>query len=160
MAVYLGVNGFTGTDGNPGLKVIGTRRAPSTYGKYPMRDSITPYVLQYQLKRNLRPFTREEIQQLPTGQSGVYVLWRKTGTEERNECLYVGESTTCVRRRLLQHHLNAQNDGLHSQLRMFGRIVQFSVEFTEDAEDTILLEAELIREWKPKTNLKMNPDKS
>ena len=76
-----------------------------------MPDSVTLYVLQYQLKRNLHPFTREEILQLPTGRSGVYVLWRKTGTEGRNECLYVGESTTCVRRRLLQHHSNAQNDG-------------------------------------------------
>ena len=84
----------------------------------------------------------------------------KTGTEGRNECLYVGESTTCVRRRLLQHHSNAQNEGLHSQLRMFRSIVQFSVEFTEDAEETVSLESELIREWKPKTNLKMNPDKS
>ena len=73
-----------------------------------MRDSVTPYVLQYQLKRNLRPFTREEILQLPTRRSGVYVLWRKTGTEGRNDCLYVGESTTCVRRRLLQHYSNAQ----------------------------------------------------
>ena len=55
-----------------------------TNGNYPMRDTVTPYVLQYQLKRNLRPFTREEILQLPTGQSGVYVLWRKNrhrGTE-------------------------------------------------------------------------------
>ena len=125
-----------------------------------MRDTVTPYVLQYQLKRNLRPFTREDILQLPTGQSGVYVLWRKTGTEGRNDCLYVGESTTCVRRRLLQHYSNAQNDGLHSQLRMFRPIIQFSVEFTEDAEETVLLETELIREWKPKTNLKMNPRES
>ena len=125
-----------------------------------MRDSVTPYVLQYQLKQNLRPFTREEIRQLPTGLTGVYVLWRKTGTEGRNECLYVGESTTCVRRRLLQHYANAQNDGLHSQLRMFRPIIQFSVEFTEDAEETVLLESELIRAWQPKTNLKMNPKKS
>ena len=129
-------------------------------GRYPMRDTVTLYALQYQLKRNLRPFTREEILKLPTGRSGVYVLWRKTGTEGRNECLYVGESTTCVKRRLLQHDSNAQNDGLHSQLRMFRPIIQFSVEFTEDAEETVLLETELIREWKPKTNLKMNPDKS
>ena len=124
-----------------------------------MRDSVTPYVLQYQLKRNLRPFTREEILKLPAGRIGVYALWRKTGSERRNECLYVGESTTCVRRRLLQHSSNAQNDGLHSQLRMFRSIIQFSVEFTEDAEETVLLETDLIREWQPKTNLKMNPDK-
>lgn len=39
-----------------------------------MRDSVPLYVLQYQLKRNLRPFTRAEILQLPTGRSGVYVL--------------------------------------------------------------------------------------
>jgi len=124
-----------------------------------MPDNITLYALQYQLKRNLRPFTREEILQLPPEQKGVYVLWRKTGTEGRNECLYVGESTTCVRRRLLQHYSNAQNDGLHSQLRMFRRIIQFSVEFTADAEETRLLESELIRTWHPKTNLKMNPRK-
>jgi len=124
-----------------------------------MPDNITLYALQYQLKRNPRPFTREEILQLPTGQKGVYVLWRKTGTEGRNECLYVGESTTCVRRRLLQHYSNAQNDGLHSQLRMFRRIIHFSVEFTADAEETRLLESELIRAWQPKTNLKMNPRK-
>lgn len=57
-----------------------------------MHDTITPYVLQYQLKRNLRPFTREEILKLPTEQTCVYVLWRKTRTEGRNECVYVGES--------------------------------------------------------------------
>lgn len=125
-----------------------------------MRDTVTPYVLQYQLKRNLRPFTREEILKLPAGRSGVYVLWRKTGTEGRNECLYVGESTTCVRRRLLQHHADAQNDELRKHLRLFGPIVQFSVEFTEDAEETMLLETELIRTWQPKTNLKMNTSKS
>ncbi len=117
-----------------------------------MRDTVTPYVLQYQLKRNLRPFTREEIQKLPEEQSGVYVLWRKTGTEGQNECVYVGESTTCVRRRLLQHYDRATNPELHTQLRLFGGIVQFAVEFTEDAEETVLLETELIRAWQPKTN--------
>ncbi len=125
-----------------------------------MCTSVTPYVLQYELRRNLRPFTREELLQLPPGRSGVYALWRKTGTEGQNECLYVGESTTCVRRRLLQHSSNAQNDELHSQLRLFRPIIQFSVEFTEHTEETVLLETELIREWKPKTNLKMNPDKA
>ena len=51
-------------------------------------------------------------------------------------------------------------DEFLSQLRMFRSIIQFSVEFTENAQETVLLETELIREWKPKTNLKMNPDKS
>ncbi len=117
-----------------------------------MRNTITPYVLQYQLKRNLRPFTRAEIQKLPAEQIGVYVLWRKTGTEGRNECVYVGESTTCIRRRLLQHIDGTTNPELHRQLRLFQGIVKFSVEFTEDAEETVLLETELIRAWQPKTN--------
>lgn len=114
------------------------------------RHIMTPYVLQYQLKRNLRPFTREEIQKLPEGQSGVYVIWRKTGTEGRNECVYVGESTTCIRRRLLQHHDGTTNPELHAQLRLFRGIVQFAVEFTADAEETVWLETELIRAWQPK----------
>lgn len=122
-----------------------------------MRDSVTPYALQYELKQNMRPFTPENIRQVPKEQCGVYVLWRDTGNPHRKECLYVGESTTCVRRRLLQHHSNAQNDGLHSQLRMFKSIIHFSVAFIADAEETQLLERELIQEWKPKTNLKMNP---
>ena len=117
-----------------------------------MRDNVTPYVLQYQLKRNLRPFTRAEIQQLPRERSGVYALWRPTGTEGRHECLYVGESTTCMRRRLLQHYDGATNPELYAQLRMFRAIVQFSVEFTSGAEETVLLETELIRSWQPKTN--------
>ena len=50
-------------------------------------------------------------------------------------------------------------DSIHNS-EVFRSIVQFSVEFTEDAEETVFLETELIREWKPKTNLKMNPDKS
>ncbi len=125
-----------------------------------MCDTLTPYILRYRLKRNLRPFTRAEILQLPTRRSGVYALWRKTGIEGRNECLYVGESTTCVRRRLLEHSTNAQNDELSSQIRLFRPIIQFSVQFTENADETVLLETEIIREWKPKTNLKKNPDKS
>ena len=125
-----------------------------------MQDTLTLYALQHQLKLNLRPFTRENIGKLPAGRSGVYVLWRKTGTEGRNECLYVGESTTCVRRRLLQHESNAQNDALHSQLRMFQPIILFSVEFITDRQETLAMEAELIRAWHPKTNLKLNPAKS
>ena len=119
-------------------------------------EPITLYALQYELKNNPRPFTREEILKLPPQKCGVYVLWRQTGTEGRNECLYVGESTTCIRRRLLQHYNNAQNDGLHSQLRMFRSIIQFSVEFTADAAEATALEAELIRAWRPKTNLQLN----
>ncbi len=117
---------------------------------------ITLYALQYDLKRNLRPFTRPEVQRLPTGESGVYVLWRETGTPGENACLYIGESTTCVRRRLLQHESNAQNDQLHSQLRMFRSLIRFSVAFIADRAETLAAEADLIRAWKPKTNLKLN----
>lgn len=36
---------------------------------------------------------------------------------------------------------------------------EFPTEPEQNAEETMFLETELIREWKPKTNLKMNPDK-
>ena len=39
-----------------------------------------------------------------------------------------------------------------NSFRLFVGIVQFSVEFTEDAEETVLLETELIRAWQLKTN--------
>ncbi len=117
-----------------------------------MRDTVNPYVSQYQLKRNLRPFTRQEILRLPKERSGVYVLWRRTGTEGKHDCLYVGESTTCIRRRLLQHYARGTNPKLEDQLRLFSGIIHFSVEFTEDAAETLLLETTLIRAWQPKTN--------
>ena len=112
----------------------------------------TPFSVKYRLERELQPFTREVLLQLPKDRCGLYALWLPTGTDDAPERLYVGESTTCVRRRLLQHLSNEENPELRRQLRMFPDLVQFSVVFTEDEQETLALETTVIRDWQPKTN--------
>ena len=64
--------------------------------------------------------------------------------ESAHERLYIGMSTTCVRRRLLEHLANEANPELRRQLRMFPDLVEFSVTFTESEEETRELEAAII----------------
>ena len=111
-----------------------------------------PFSVKYRLERELQPFAREVLLQLPKDRCGLYALWLPTGTDDAPERLYVGESTTCVRRRLLQHLSNEDNPELRRQLRMFPDLVQFSVVFTEGREETLALETKLIRELQPETN--------
>ena len=112
-----------------------------------------PFSVKYQLEHERHPFTREAVRQLPKDQCGLYTLWIPTDTEDAPECLYVGQSTTCVRRRLLQHLSDETNTELRRQLRMFRDLVQFSVAFTEGQQETLELETMVIREWEPETNL-------
>lgn len=98
------------------------------------------------------PFTREAVLRLPKNRCGLYAIWLPTGDAGGYERLYAGVSKTCLRRRLLEHLSDEQNPELRNQLRMFGDQVHFSVAFTEDPEQTLVLETELIREWQPETN--------
>ena len=69
------------------------------------------------------------------------------------ERLYIGVSTTCVRRRLLQHLSDEENPELRKQLRMFPDLVQFSVVFTEGATGDVGLGNDgNSRDWQPETN--------
>ena len=111
-----------------------------------------PFSVKYRLERELQPFTREVLLQLPKDQCALYALWLPTGTDDAPERLYVGESTTCVRRRLLQHLSNEENPELRRQLRMFRDHIQFSVVFTEGEQETLALETTVIRDWQPETN--------
>ena len=111
-----------------------------------------PFSVKYRLERNRQPFTRETVLQLPRNRCGLYALWLPTGTEDAPERLYIGESTTCVRRRLLQHLSDEENPELRRELRMFPDLVQFSVVFTEGRQETLDLETRLIRELQPGTN--------
>ena len=113
---------------------------------------LTPFSVKYRLERERQPFTREAVRQLPRDRCGLYALWLPTSTEDAPECLYVGQSTTCVRRRLLQHLSDEENPKLRRQLRMFRDYVQFSVVFTEERQETLALETTLIRELQPETN--------
>lgn len=110
------------------------------------------FQIQYQLERERTPFTRAAVLHLPKEQCGLYAIWLPTGEEGVYECLYAGVSTTCIRRRLLQHLSDEQNPELRRQLRMFGELVHFSVVFTEDPEETLALETALIRDLQPVTN--------
>ena len=129
--------------------------------------SNTPYrytnlfSVKYQLEHERKPFTREAIRGLPKERCGLYALWLPTGTENAPDTLYVGQATTCVRRRLLQHLSDEANPELRRQLRMFRDLVQFSVAFTEGKQETLELETLVIREWEPETNVyKLNPPKN
>ena len=115
-------------------------------------NQTTPFALKYQLERNIVPFNRDEVRGLPRARLGVYALWLPTGQKAAYECLYVGMSETCMRRRLLQHLSNETNPRLRDQLRMFREIVLFSVAFTDGEKQTRALEALIIRDWQPGTN--------
>ena len=118
----------------------------------PSYNYTNPFSAKYRLEHERQPFTREVLLQLPKNRCGLYALWLPTGTEDAPERLYVGESTTCVRRRLLQHLSDEENPELRRELRMFPDLVQFSVVFTEGREETLELETSLIREMQPETN--------
>ena len=111
----------------------------------------TPFGLKYQLERDLRPFDRDEVRRLPRQRTGVYALWVPSGTD-RPDCLYVGMSEACVRRRLKQHLQSETNPELLRQLRLFPDIVLFSVAFTHGREETLALETAVIQAWQPMTN--------
>ena len=114
---------------------------------------MTPFALKYQLERESRPFQRDEVRCLPEGRRGVYALWLPSG--DLPECLYVGISKTCVRRRLLDHLSNETNDDLRRQLRLFGDEVRFAVAYTDDDAQTLELEALVVGDWQPRCNIRL-----
>ena len=112
---------------------------------------MNTFALKYQLERETRSFQRAEVRELPRDRRGVYALWLPSG--DVPECLYVGISTTCIRRRLLDHLSREANAELRRQLYMFRETVRFSAAFTESAEQTRELEAALVSEWQPLCNV-------
>ena len=117
-----------------------------------MNGPRTPLGLKYQLERERRPFQRGELRQLETNRTGVYALWLPNGGPD--ECLYVGMSDTCVRRRLLQHLNNETNPELRDLLRLYRDTVEFSTAYTGAEDETLSLEDGIIRAWRPVTNRK------
>ena len=112
----------------------------------------TPLGLKYQLENQRLPFSREQLLQLTRDQAGVYALWVPEGGLD--ECLYVGMSDTCVRRRLLEHLNREDNPELRNLLRLYRDTVKFSIALTGDEDETLSLEDEIIKAWKPVTNRK------
>lgn len=115
-----------------------------------MEGPRTPLGLKYQLERERSPFSRDQLRQLERDRTGVYAIWVPDGGPD--ECLYVGMSDTCIRRRLIQHLNNETNPKLRELLRLYRGITEFSVAFTTSEDETLSLEDEIIRSWRPVTN--------
>ena len=112
----------------------------------------TPLGLKYQLERDLYPFNSDQLRPLERDRTGVYALWLPGGGPD--ECLYVGMSDTCIRRRLLQHLNNETNPELRRLLRLYRDTVEFSIAHTGDEDETLSLEDDIIKDWRPVTNWK------
>lgn len=106
--------------------------------------------LKYQLERERSRFNGEQIKKLQRNRSGVYALWIPEG--EPDECLYVGMSDTCIRRRLLEHLNREANPELRNLLRLYRDTVEFSTAFTGNDDETLSLEDAIIQAWRPITN--------
>ena len=115
-------------------------------------SQTTPFALKYRLRRQRYAYGRENVQALPENRCGVYALWLPSAVIDGYDCIYVGKSETCIRRRLLDHLQNEPNPGLRRVLRTFRDMVQFSVAFTANAAETDALETAIIRDWQPETN--------
>ena len=115
-------------------------------------NQTTPFAVKYRLQQRRRPYDRTEVRKLPFDRIGVYAIWLPMDIEGAPECLYVGKSETCVRKRLLQHLQNETNPELRRELRLFRDVLEFSVAFTANVEETDALETQVIKDWQPQTN--------
>ncbi len=116
---------------------------------------MTPFTAKYQLQRSLRPFMRQEVRRLEQDRLGLYALWLPGASADAPECLYVGMSATCVRRRLLDHLADESNPQLAREFRLFGGAptrISFSVAYTQTEAETRALESAVIGDWQPRTN--------
>ena len=110
----------------------------------------TPLGLKYQLENQRIPFSEEQLLQLVVNQTGVYALWVPNGGPD--ECLYVGMSDTCLRRRLTEHLKWETNRILRPLLSLYRDIVEFSTALTGNEDEILSLEDDIIKDWKPVAN--------
>ena len=114
---------------------------------------MTPFTLKYRLEQERQPYLSETVRQLPRDRIGVYALWLPSGGPEEYECLYVGKSETCIRKRLLDHLRDDEpNPLLRRELRLFSGTVEFSVTYTGSDDETDALETATIQAWQPLAN--------
>lgn len=114
---------------------------------------MTPFTLKFRLEQERWPYRSETVRPLPRNRIGVYALWLPSGGPEEYECLYVGKSEACIRKRLLDHLKGDEpNPILLRELQLFGNTVEFSVAYTDNDDETDALETATIRDWQPLAN--------
>ena len=116
-------------------------------------ENPSPFALQYQLLNNRQPYSREQINEIPKDKSGIYAIWLHTSDEQLPECIYVGQSTECIRSRLMQHLTNETNRKLRPIIHRLQNMLQVSFAYTHGYQETLELETEMIHTLKPETNL-------
>ena len=115
--------------------------------------SSNPFALKYQLERDLRPFNKEEVQNLEKNRFGLYTIWVPAESGGENEYIYTGMSQSCLRRRLMDHLRETEtNPKLRNEVKLFRDVIRFSVAYTSTKEETRRLEKNVIADWRPFTN--------
>ena len=118
-------------------------------------DRTSAFALRVRLTEERISYTRENVRALPKNRIGLYAIWLPSEyVVDDWDCVYVGKSEACVRRRLLDHlRLSERNYGLRRLLYIFGSAIAFSVAYTATAGETDALETAVIRAWQPEANL-------
>ncbi len=117
-----------------------------------MNPNPSPFALAYQLRNHRQLFNKQTVRQLPMKRVGIYAIWIPTENADLPDCIYVGESTDCIRARLLQHLSNETNPKLRHLLHIFSGIAEFSFSYTHGRSQTKNLETEMIHQLHPETN--------
>ena len=115
----------------------------------------SPFALKAQLIESKRPYNRESVRQLPSNKIGLYAIWLPSEhIADEWDCVYVGKSESCIRRRLLDHlRASEPNYRLRRLLSLFHDDAKFSLAYTATTAETNDLETAVIRDWDPETNL-------
>ena len=95
---------------------------------------------------------QEEIKKLPN-ESGVYLM-----RDEKDQVIYVGKAIN-LKNRVRQYFQNSRNMGIKID-RMVSHIQSFEVIVTASELDALVLENNLIKEYRPKYNTMLTDDKT
>ena len=118
-------------------------------------DRTSAFALRVRLTEERISYTRENVRALPKNRIGLYAIWLPSEyVADDWDCVYVGKSEACVRRRLLDHlRLSERNYGLRRLIKLFGNGAKFSVAYTATTTETDELETAVIQAWDPEANL-------
>ena len=95
---------------------------------------------------------QEELKKLP-GSPGVYLMH-----DARDEIIYVGKAVS-LKNRVRQYFQSSRNKGVKIE-QMVTQIARFEYIVTDSELEALVLECNLIKEYRPKYNTMLKDDKS